>query len=1087
VRARVRKVHQNQTDVNATQRRNATDVVLQTNTHPMATRRGGERGGGGGGRSHLNIETTPLASGFSTPVHSSLVNDSGGNAKSSSSQPYLLSELHKLAKAKEKESALSGHITKRTQTRSGGARIHKVSEKKIEQALTTNKRTPLSDRDSVQVIRKFETRKYSAAELIEASNFWLASGRSKKKVMEAYPNIPYQTILNYANNPDKYKLIDLTTNNIDNNNMKLSRAFERSLWCFIAMAEDNSIPTQSKLVFDIIRNALIATGATYYSRKDKARKKYDENSNVTEVWRGIHTRSMQDGFSLKFRCGHSISQDRLSAEGDKECVLECEKIVNWRLQSMAEEIYHDSNGSEMLSYPHVANIDEFKFPMCDFSACKFAVTGNKKLQAAAAFEHSPMITMLVMQVGTKAIAPGLIIIADPKVKEKDVITFAEGYNPENSAFRVMKTNNGWINEAAKLAWMKLVVASKDNDVGERPILLLADGHFTNHDTDFHEVCWQSKLFPYVWPGHLTHILQPMDARGGVITNLKKIIEMEVAKKSGEMLRNKTNLKELPKMVAEIATIAITEYNNNEKMRDEAKSALRTCGFFEVGQTRANEEWTQNKTTVPYLLRYAPSTVPQIQQAMHLDKKKKEALKTKRRGMADLDDDILKMTGNIIKNRAFSESNRVTQNRNGGESTINGGFDYTNRSTGASENAKRKKDNVKYTENERERIRTKKLRAPFERAVKEAAVKVTRCEKQLEKLKSREESMAHIHDAVLTEDIRNDILKDVGGKPLTPEPEGVSSEEMEEWNSSTFHLADYVEKMASVQQHPKRRPGTRSKTPTQLCEEAAVEASRNYGVLNTKDGLIAFSELLGVTVDKSSRKDDIDDFLFSGDGVPTWSQNSLVAWREANLGQAKKELDAAKEALETAQKSLDQNAPPQFEHALQKKPMLNEEEYRALDEREFTQAVAHRERLFLERERTNQENIADAGIFLENDASLEERANKFSRALLRQAQTFLGLTDSTNIPSMVPRQNLAPQFETEPDFEPGDDIPPHPYEDIARRYERIDERFAYNARQDRLRLSNDTQVWMAYEDEIPANDEIEQTNNESENNNGEEYD
>jgi hypothetical protein len=260
VRARVRKVHQNQTDVNVTQRRNATAVVLQTNTHPMATRRGGERGGGGGGRSHLNIETTPLASGFSTTVHSSLVNDSGENATSSSSQPCLLSELRKLAKAKEKELALLGHIAKRTQTRSGGARIHKVSEKKIEQALTTNKRTPLSERDSLQVIRKFETRKYSAAELVEAIIYWLANGRSKKKVMEAYPNVPYKTILNYANDPDKYKLIDLTTNNIDNNNMKLSRAFERSLWCFIAMAEDNSIPTQSKLVLDIIRNALIATG-----------------------------------------------------------------------------------------------------------------------------------------------------------------------------------------------------------------------------------------------------------------------------------------------------------------------------------------------------------------------------------------------------------------------------------------------------------------------------------------------------------------------------------------------------------------------------------------------------------------------------------------------------------------------------------------------------------------------------------------------------------------------------------------------------------------------------------------------------------
>ena len=88
-------------------------------------------------------------------------------------------------------------------------------------------------------------------------------------MMSTYPDVPYRMILDYANKPEKYKKIDLTTNNIDNDNMKLSRAFERSLWCYIAIVQDNAIPTQTKLVFDIIRNALIATGARYYSRKDK--------------------------------------------------------------------------------------------------------------------------------------------------------------------------------------------------------------------------------------------------------------------------------------------------------------------------------------------------------------------------------------------------------------------------------------------------------------------------------------------------------------------------------------------------------------------------------------------------------------------------------------------------------------------------------------------------------------------------------------------------------------------------------------------------------------------------------------------------
>ena len=61
--------------------------------------------------------------------------------------------------------------------------------------------------------------------------------------------------------------------------------------------------------------------------------------------------------------------------------------------------------------------------------------------------------------------------------------------------------------------------------------------------------------------------------------MKKYIESEVAQKTGKLIQNGTNLRELPKLVAEIATVAITKYNSEEKMREEAKKRVAQMRFL----------------------------------------------------------------------------------------------------------------------------------------------------------------------------------------------------------------------------------------------------------------------------------------------------------------------------------------------------------------------------------------------------------------------------------------------------------------------------------------------------------------------------
>ena len=85
----------------------------------------------------------------------------------------------------------------------------------------------------------------------------------------------------------------------------------------------------------------------------------------------------------------------------------------------------------------------------------------------------------------------------------------------------MATNNGWVNPAAKREFLRVLIESNQNNFGKERILFLYDGHFTNHDYELLKLCWAHDLVPMVIPPHLTHLMNPMDMKGGVFFGIEE--------------------------------------------------------------------------------------------------------------------------------------------------------------------------------------------------------------------------------------------------------------------------------------------------------------------------------------------------------------------------------------------------------------------------------------------------------------------------------------------------------------------------------------------------------------------------------------
>ena len=182
-----------------------------------------------------------------------------------------------------------------------------TQEKKLRPALTINKRK--KKRGVVVIAEASSYRAYTTFQLHSAIMYFTGNEcqRSKKMLEQKFPNVPYRTVLNYVKKPENMKNIDLLTNTISNGaKPKLPKAFERMLYCFVHLSEMQATPLPMTLIHDFIRDCLIKFGATYRSKKDGLTKRYDKNSNVRDIWRGIHGRMHQDNFTTKVRGGKRV-------------------------------------------------------------------------------------------------------------------------------------------------------------------------------------------------------------------------------------------------------------------------------------------------------------------------------------------------------------------------------------------------------------------------------------------------------------------------------------------------------------------------------------------------------------------------------------------------------------------------------------------------------------------------------------------------------------------------------------------------------------------------------------------------------------
>ena len=87
-----------------------------------------------------------------------------------------------------------------------------TKDKRIKPALTNKIRK--KKRSVVVVAESTSYRSYTAFQLYSAIMYFtsIECQRSKKKLEQKFPNVPYRTVLDYVNKPEKMKNIDLLTN-----------------------------------------------------------------------------------------------------------------------------------------------------------------------------------------------------------------------------------------------------------------------------------------------------------------------------------------------------------------------------------------------------------------------------------------------------------------------------------------------------------------------------------------------------------------------------------------------------------------------------------------------------------------------------------------------------------------------------------------------------------------------------------------------------------------------------------------------------------------------------------------------------------
>jgi len=248
----------------------------------------------------------------------------------------------------------------------------------------------------------------------------------------------------------------------------------------------------------------------------------------------------------------------------------------------------------------------------------------------------------------------------------------------------------------------------------------------------------------VIPPHLTHLMNPMDARKGVISELKKRITSLIS----SVMRSKVtgsrggqNIERISeKELAELATRAFKEYVNDPKTQSDLACALRSCGFYEQGRDTALRNCANGKETVPKQLIYAVTLSPLVKLLFEdsTTGSKQSTNKKEKNNFSNVEPLYARMVGEVMGKNSSNSSKPEEPQRSVG------GSDFTNSSTADAENAKRRASNLIYKEKERDRIDAKKSSMIPLRKVAKAEKDLEKSKKNLAKLEGKETVLKELH-------------------------------------------------------------------------------------------------------------------------------------------------------------------------------------------------------------------------------------------------------------------------------------------------------------------------------------------------------
>ena len=404
-----------------------------------------------------------------------------------------------------------------------------------------------SNEDTVKACLRLE-------ELRSASRGPRAPPGVQKTIEEEFPNVKYGTIKNLCMNDrrtglQRYKkLVGANAPTLDERakggkESVLSKEFLRYLFATIVFSAFSSNPLTDVNIREIIRIELIRTRATYLkgSRNKLAQGEkleevasYEDQKDLTNLYRQALTKLGRMQCDLKVRRPHSISYGRVLAQ-DKLKLKDFKDMVNCRLaitnEKLVEFTTERNQPCKLLSFDHLINFDETMLNLNDITGSAHTVVpADCHVQQVVPTEMCPHITLIIATLGDQIISAMAISGTGKDTK------FVSRFTRDNQFARYVSSNNGWVNEELKNAFIMDVVknAWKYGSLQEGdPMVAFCDGHGTNTQLFAADLLRGSNTAFIVYPSKMTAYLQPADGSGGAIscfkTKMRNILANEYAR------------------------------------------------------------------------------------------------------------------------------------------------------------------------------------------------------------------------------------------------------------------------------------------------------------------------------------------------------------------------------------------------------------------------------------------------------------------------------------------------------------------------------------------------------------------------------